>query len=322
MRVESLRYFLEIAQLGSYSRASRKLYVSQQGLGKSVHALERELGVVLFERSGRRVHLTEAGRELAPLARECVEADERLREAMRRFARRDEPVPPVRLLATPFVSTALFTLMKSRLEQWDLRDPLLEEGSFEAVSAFVGTPGEPVLALVTAGSRQREWLAGQPDAAFEPLVESEIGVLGTVELLSPRKRVLARAEAAKLPYAIYGEPFLEEMAAGLFPGGAPEHVMVRTTNLGLIYELVDAGRAVMMWDSLSGFLDEEAGSRMFVPVEGAPSFTVGFLHSRQRGLGDEQRRYAERFARCVAQTCAPYVARHALPAADGADARP
>ena len=98
MRIASLRYFLEIAQFGSFSLAARKLYSSQQGLSKAVQALEKELGVDLFERSGKNVHLSEAGRAFAPLARRCVDAHDAAKEAMLRFARTAEDAEKIEVM--------------------------------------------------------------------------------------------------------------------------------------------------------------------------------------------------------------------------------
>jgi DNA-binding transcriptional LysR family regulator len=56
--------FLGLCEEKSFSKAAEKLYISQQGLGKSIKQMEDELGVVLFYRSPRGIELTEAGRVL------------------------------------------------------------------------------------------------------------------------------------------------------------------------------------------------------------------------------------------------------------------
>lgn len=58
------RAFLVTAEEGSFSAAARALTSTQPTVGRQVAALERELGVVLFERIGTRLELTEAGLEL------------------------------------------------------------------------------------------------------------------------------------------------------------------------------------------------------------------------------------------------------------------
>jgi DNA-binding transcriptional LysR family regulator len=53
--------FLGLCEEKSFLKAAEKLYISQQGLGKSIKQMEDELGIVLFSRSPRGVELTEAG---------------------------------------------------------------------------------------------------------------------------------------------------------------------------------------------------------------------------------------------------------------------
>jgi LysR family nitrogen assimilation transcriptional regulator len=61
MESRELRNFARIARCGSFSRASEELGVAQPALSRQVSKLERELGVRLFARHGRGVHLTSAG---------------------------------------------------------------------------------------------------------------------------------------------------------------------------------------------------------------------------------------------------------------------
>ncbi len=56
--------FLATAETGSYSAAARALNLTQSTLGRQVNALERELGVILFERAGKGIEITPAGLEL------------------------------------------------------------------------------------------------------------------------------------------------------------------------------------------------------------------------------------------------------------------
>ncbi|WP_223168109.1 LysR family transcriptional regulator [Nonomuraea sp. SYSU D8015] len=60
--------FVSIARLGGFTEASRRLNRSQPAISRRIRELERSLGVALFERAGRGVSLTEAGRALLPYA--------------------------------------------------------------------------------------------------------------------------------------------------------------------------------------------------------------------------------------------------------------
>lgn len=82
-RLKPLRAFCQVARLGSVSRAAEALYLSQPAITLQLQALERELGVKLFERVGRRLALTREGDALYELARPLVEGIDRLPAAFR-----------------------------------------------------------------------------------------------------------------------------------------------------------------------------------------------------------------------------------------------
>ena len=64
LTLRQLRYFLEVAQLHSFTRAAQVLHVAQSALSRQIRMLEEELGVVLFNRVDRGVTLTDAGTRL------------------------------------------------------------------------------------------------------------------------------------------------------------------------------------------------------------------------------------------------------------------
>ena len=82
-RLKPLRAFCQTARLGSVSRAAEALYLTQPAVTLQLQALERELGVRLLERSGRRIALTREGQELYELARPLVEGLDGLDAAFR-----------------------------------------------------------------------------------------------------------------------------------------------------------------------------------------------------------------------------------------------
>lgn len=61
MDVRNLKYVLEVANLHNITKAAEKLHLTQPTLSKMVKSLEDELGVILFDRSGKYVRLTDAG---------------------------------------------------------------------------------------------------------------------------------------------------------------------------------------------------------------------------------------------------------------------
>lgn len=61
MDLYQIRYFLAIAETSSFTKAAERLFVSQPSLSAGIKKLEKEMGVILFERGGRKVLLTPAG---------------------------------------------------------------------------------------------------------------------------------------------------------------------------------------------------------------------------------------------------------------------
>jgi DNA-binding transcriptional LysR family regulator len=68
MDTQNLRAFALVARSGSFSAAAEKLHLTQPAVSKRVAILEQQLGTGLFDRIGRHVGLTEAGRALLPHA--------------------------------------------------------------------------------------------------------------------------------------------------------------------------------------------------------------------------------------------------------------
>lgn len=72
MEFNQLRYVCAIAETGSFSRAAERCRVAQPSLSQQVLKLEEDLGAKLFDRLGRSIRLTEAGRAFLPHARSIL----------------------------------------------------------------------------------------------------------------------------------------------------------------------------------------------------------------------------------------------------------
>ncbi|WP_028279235.1 LysR family transcriptional regulator [Arthrobacter sp. H5] len=72
MDIRHLKYFLGVVDHGGFGRAAMQLHIAQPSLSQAVLALERELGVQLFHRTGRHVVVSSSGRALIEPARRAV----------------------------------------------------------------------------------------------------------------------------------------------------------------------------------------------------------------------------------------------------------
>ena len=104
MELRQLRYFVAVADEMHFARAAARLLIAAPSLSQQIKALERDLGVRLFERSSTGVSLTEAGTSLLPRARHLLETASELEQAARRIAENREVV--LRLGFLPFALTS------------------------------------------------------------------------------------------------------------------------------------------------------------------------------------------------------------------------
>jgi len=121
MELRHLEAFVAVAEELHFSRAAERLRVAQSPLSQRIKTLEGELGVRLFERTNRRVALTDAGARILREARATLRAAEATRRAAQR-AREGE----TGLLRLGFVASAAFLHLPELLRALGARTPDLE----------------------------------------------------------------------------------------------------------------------------------------------------------------------------------------------------
>ena len=121
MNFDRLRTFRVLSESLHFRKTAARLHVSQSAVSQQISALERELGVLLVERIGRRTFLTPAGKVLADEAGKVLAAVDRAAEAVRAFGTGD--VDRVRLGAS---TTPGIYIVPSALGAFRAALPLVE----------------------------------------------------------------------------------------------------------------------------------------------------------------------------------------------------
>jgi LysR family transcriptional regulator, hydrogen peroxide-inducible genes activator len=249
LNLQELRYFVAVAEHRHFGRAAAACEVSQPTLSAQLRKLEDHLGVVLFERTNRRVALTPMGRKLLVHARQALREAELLESTAK--AAGDPLAGPLKLGVIPTVAPYLMPLILGPLreacpgmaiELWeDLTGPLLTLLSTQRLDAAVTAtdlrPGtdltgvslfvEPFFAALPESHRlvARSKVSAK-ELADDLLVLAEGHCLADQALTVCGKRrsrlgpfqVSSLDTLVNLVAAGYGTTLIPALAAGLFRG--------------------------------------------------------------------------------------------------------
>ena len=115
MNFNQLRYFVAIVKHGSFWSAALEEYISQSSLSKQIKALETELGVVLFNRTGNKITLTEAGQCFYDYALQLLETKNEMHQELMAFE--DTPIEEVKFASIPIVSSYKISTLLSEFQK-------------------------------------------------------------------------------------------------------------------------------------------------------------------------------------------------------------
>ena len=153
MEVRQLQIFRILAEELNFTRTAEKVHTVQSNVTAQVKALEEELGAPLFDRLGRRVTLTDAGRRFQPFAEQALAAMEQGERAIRNGA---EPSGPLRISAPESQLTyrlpAVLRTFRRRFPQvevafrphpFEMLAYELETGKLDLVITMCDSPSNP-----------------------------------------------------------------------------------------------------------------------------------------------------------------------------------
>ncbi len=302
MRFESLTYFLGVAECGSFTEASKRLYVSQQGLSKSIQSLERELDCRLFDRHGIRIELTDAGRALIPLAQRCLEDKATLKAEMSRYtvhpAKHLTKRKPFTLHAMPYVADTLFSLLHDDIARYGLNDVMIIEEDYPDILGGLDDEQASKVGALCLPDLELTLLEGNESIEFITLFKNDLLVVGTPELIGEKGAPLTTREIAQMPIAYYNDPTLNRMLSELFQDSPFQRVVTHTSSQARISGYVESGQAISFSDSLSVQLAPPIDGVTFAPIEGATRFTIGLAFAKQGKISTDQRDYIAQFEEC------------------------
>ncbi len=245
LETRDLRLVRAIAEAGGVTRAGRLLHLSQSAVSHQLKDLEARLGLVLFDRRGRGVQMTEAGGRVLAMSREVLEAMSRLEADLRRGA---QPARSRPLRIATQCQTAYYWLPRVLGELERLHPDVV-------LRIVTDATGEPLAAL-SDGRIDAALVIDRPTAKrvrSVPLFSDElVAVLPPGHPLTGKPFVVG-ADLAEETLLLPDVPRATQAYARrkLWPdGGAPRRTM-RVPLPEVIVELVRAGQGVSILPSWS-----------------------------------------------------------------------
>lgn len=241
MELRHVRYFDAIAETLNFTRAAERLHVTQSTLSHQIRQLEDELGALLFDRSGKKVRMTEAGEILRSHLTPALGQIDRAVQALRGNA--ETLTGSIRLGTTPSFNTRMVPLCVSTfLHHYPGIQVTVEELSADMIARRLAS-GHLDLAVSYRPEGTDLW--------FEPLYNEELRlVVASSHPLATRRRVrmveLHHVRMVLLPSQFLTRKLLDDCfeAAGAEPlvaaqlnSIAPMIELIRQTGLaGIIAE--------------------------------------------------------------------------------------
>ena len=278
MELRQLRYFLEIANQGSFSRAAESLSIAQPALTTQIQKLESEFGARLFHRTARGIALTEVGEVARERARRAVDAaDSTLRLTKQAGEQAGNRLRISYSRVFPFAPIA----RAIRITQKDRPDVVLSlRDMWSAEQLIALEDGVVDVAFVHYTSALDE-----TDLVVVPVADGHIvAALPDTHPLAGRPEV-ALSDLAKdgfiLPAAgDFGETLLDLVVAACAAAGFSPRIVQHSEHLRVILGLVSAGIGVSLVTSPATNFQIEGVSYAAI----RPTLPIRYAALYRRGL--------------------------------------
>jgi len=279
MDLRQLRYFAQIVESGSLSKASRQLFIAQPALSQQVNKLEEEVGKPLLRRSSRGVAPTESGLALYHHARFMLRQLDQALSIARQESGAVQGMVSIGLPATTVAALGLPLLRRIRE-----RYPNIMLNVVEGMSGHLGQMlrmGQLDLAVLFASDVAL-------DVTVEPLLDEELFVLLPAHspLVAPERTSLRIAEAAALPLILpTGTHGLRRRIAAEFEQrGLLARIVAEIDSLSLLMNCVHDGLGATIKPMAAVFHEGERGRQWrALSVSDARMRRPNFLYSLAAG---------------------------------------
>lgn len=316
MNVEVLRYFVELANVGSFYGAAKGLFMSQQGLNKAISSLEEELNVKLVERGRRGVKLTAEGeRFLAFAQRVSEEYIDYLGGLYASNARERSLSDDALTLRVSYYASQVAASSRARIGA--LVDTVYLEEPFEKILHRVKSSDGSELVFVDLHANTAADVLSDPDLAFESLIATRIGIVCRDDSPLAHMSSVRRGDIAHLPCAINSHREMAQVLEWVFRDNPLSDVRVGSSNPRMLLSYVrDSKEGIGLYDSFGFYLAGHDDAKRteglrFIPLSTPEALCfVGFLSLKHVRPKPRVLLASNILSKYISQTYADYLERN------------
>ncbi|HXN18037.1 MAG TPA: LysR family transcriptional regulator [Candidatus Binatus sp.] len=277
MDFDQLTTFLEVAKSANFSRAGKKLFLSQPAVSAQIRQLELEYGAKLFDRFGKKVRLTAAGDALLEYAEKLLT----IRNESLRAVADQANTPRGTLLIGANEATCLYVLPEVFAEYHrlysDVQINIYRNFSNKVLEKV--EDGTVDVGIVTLPIKS-------PSLKTHSIFRDRLVLMVSPQSPLAKKKVVCTSEIVEQPLIFPKTGFTRQMLDKLFrPYRSQIHVSMEVASVGMIKAFVAANLGVSLISETFAREEARAGEVKLIPISDVDLWReLGLIYRRDRTL--------------------------------------
>lgn len=274
MEIRQLEYFQAVSRLQNFTRAAEELHVSQPSVTNSIHKLEEELGVQLFDRSQKKIALTDEGKAFSVRVEKILFEICQAVQEMEDF--RQFNTGSIKFAVPPMIGAYLFpdifNLFKKAYPNLDLI--VYEEGSLAARTMLEREELDLGIIILPESTTLLNTV---------PITQEEIVLCLSPDNPLSRENIISFSQLREEPFVLLKEDFLLRrlVLEQCFKHGFNPHVVFSSNQIETIKAMVASNAGITF---LMKMVIQNQSNIVGIPLVDPPAITIGLAWKQGKYL--------------------------------------
>lgn len=277
LEIKELEHFIAVVDHEGFSKAASNIYVSQPTLSKSIKKLEATLNVTLFERSTRKLELTDAGKLVYSKAQQIIQVTEELKTALDDLL--NEPSGEIKIGIPPLIGTLFFPTIAKKFDQMypHISLQLIEHGAKRI--EYLVDEGKVDVAIVVLPVNNNKF-------TVSPFINEEFKLFVHANHPLAKKQHVHVKELENESFILFNREFsLHDLVINYCQtrGGYTPQIAYESSQWDVIAELVSAELGITL---LPNVIYEKMDQNIIktVTIDSPPMWVLGIITKKDRYL--------------------------------------